>query len=36
MTAQMKAYLDRWCAFFDGEWRWHKHFYSRLKGKRIA
>ena len=21
MTAQMKAYLDRWCAFFDAEWK---------------
>jgi multimeric flavodoxin WrbA len=36
MTAQMKAYLDRWCAFFDGEWKWHKHYYPRMKGKRIG
>jgi multimeric flavodoxin WrbA len=36
MTAQMKAYLDRWCAFFDAEWRWHKHYYPRLKGKKIG
>ena len=36
MTAQMKAYLDRWCAFFDAEWRWHKQYYSKLKGKKIG
>jgi multimeric flavodoxin WrbA len=36
MTAQMKAYLDRWCAFFDAEWRWHKAYYPKMKGKRIA
>jgi multimeric flavodoxin WrbA len=36
MTAQMKAYLDRWCAFFDAEWKWHKHYYPRMKGKRIG
>lgn len=36
MTAQMKAYLDRWCAFFDAEWRWHKNYYPKLKGKRIG
>ena len=36
MTAQMKAYLDRWCAFFDAEWRWHKHYYPKLKGKKIG
>jgi multimeric flavodoxin WrbA len=36
MTSQMKAYLDRWCAFFDAEWRWHKAFYPRMKGTRIA
>ncbi len=36
MTAQMKAYLDRWCAFFDSEWRWHKHIYPKMKGKRIG
>jgi multimeric flavodoxin WrbA len=36
MTAQMKAYLDRWCAFFDAEWRWHKQYYPRMKGKRIG
>jgi multimeric flavodoxin WrbA len=36
MTAQMKAYLDRWCAFFDAEWRWHKAYRSRMKGKRIG
>ena len=36
MTAQMKAYLDRWCAFFDAEWKWHKVYYSKMKGKRIG
>ncbi len=36
MTSQMKAYLDRWCAFFDAEWRWHKHYYPKMKGKRIG
>jgi multimeric flavodoxin WrbA len=36
MTAQMKAYLDRWCAFFDAEWKWHKHYYPKLKGKKIG
>jgi hypothetical protein len=36
MTAQMKAYLDRWCAFFDGEWKWHKQYYPKMKGKRIG
>ncbi len=36
MTSQMKAYLDRWCAFFDAEWRWHKFYYQSMKGKRIG
>lgn len=36
MTAQMKAYLDRWCAFFDAEWNWHKKYYPKMKGKRIG
>jgi multimeric flavodoxin WrbA len=36
MTAQMKAYLDRWCAFYDAEWRLHKAYYSKMKGKRIG
>jgi len=36
MTAQMKAYLDRWCALFDAEWRWHKAYWPRMKGKRIG
>jgi multimeric flavodoxin WrbA len=36
MTAQMKAYLDRWCAFFDAEWKWHKHYYPKMKGKKIG
>jgi multimeric flavodoxin WrbA len=36
MTAQMKAYLDRWCAFFDGGWRLHKAYYPKIKGKKIG
>lgn len=36
MTAQMKAYLDRWCAFFDSEWRWHKAYRQQMKGKGIG
>jgi multimeric flavodoxin WrbA len=36
MTSQMKAYLDRWCSFFDAEWRWHKHLYPRMKNKGIG
>ncbi len=36
MTAQMKAYLDRWCAFFDDQWRWQKAYRPKMKGKRIG
>lgn len=36
MTAQMKAYLDRWTAFFDAEWRWQKQYYPKMKGKRVG
>jgi multimeric flavodoxin WrbA len=36
MTAQMKAYLDRWCAFFDAGWQWHKAYRPKMKGKRIG
>ena len=36
MTSQMKAYLDRWCAFFDEQWRWQKNYYPQMKGKRIG
>ena len=36
MTGQMKTYLDRWCAFFDAQWRWQKNYYSKMKGKRIG
>lgn len=36
MTAHMKSYLDRWCAFFDGEWNWHKAYHPRMKGKKIG
>lgn len=36
MTAQMKAYLDRWCAFFDADWNWHKAYSTKMKGKGIG
>ena len=36
MTSQMKAYLDRWCAFFDAEWRVHKAYRPRMKVKKIG
>jgi multimeric flavodoxin WrbA len=36
MTSQMKAYLDRWCAFFDGNWSFHKTYAPRMQGKRIG
>ncbi len=36
MTAQMKAYLDRWYAFFDGDWKWHKAYFPKMKVKRIG
>jgi len=36
MTAQMKAYLDRWCALFDGDWNWHKAYFPKMKGKRLG
>ncbi len=36
MTSQMKAYLDRWCAFFDANWRWHKAYFPKMKGKKIG
>jgi len=36
MTAQMKAYLDRWCAFFDAGWRLHKAYRPKMKGKKIG
>jgi len=36
MASQMKTYLDRWCAFFDVNWRWHKVHYPKMKGKRIG
>jgi len=36
MSSQMKAYLDRWCVFFDAEWKWHKAYYPKMRGKRIA
>jgi uncharacterized protein YbbC (DUF1343 family) len=32
----MKAYLDRWCAFFDAEWTLHKAYRPKMKGKRIG
>jgi multimeric flavodoxin WrbA len=36
MTSHMKAYLDRWCAFFDAEWRLHQAYQPRMQGKRIG
>jgi len=36
MTSQMKAYLDRWCAFFDGNWTWHKAYAPKMMGKKIG
>jgi multimeric flavodoxin WrbA len=36
MTSQMKAYLDRWCAFFDGQWALHKAYSPKMKKKRIG
>jgi len=36
MTSQMKAYLDRWCAFFDGNWAWHEAYKPKMKGKKIG
>jgi len=36
MTAQMKAYLDRWCAFFNGEWQLHEAYRARMEGKKIG
>ena len=36
MTSQMKAYLDRWCAFFDENWELHKVYVSEMKRKKIG
>jgi len=36
MTSQMKAYLDRWCVFFDGQWVLHKAYAPIMKRKRIG
>jgi len=36
MTAQMKAYLDRWCAFFDANWQWQSAYAAKMKGKKIG
>ena len=36
MTSQMKAYLDRWCVFFDDNWRWQKAYYPKMRDKRIG
>jgi multimeric flavodoxin WrbA len=36
MTSQMKAYLDRWCAFFDAQWRWHKAYLPKMKNTKIG
>ena len=36
MTSQMKAYLDRWCVFFDEQWQLHKAYAPKMKRKRIG
>ncbi|MFQ6126656.1 MAG: flavodoxin family protein [Candidatus Heimdallarchaeota archaeon] len=36
MTAQMKAYLDRWCALYDEKWKFHSHYLPRMRGKNMA
>jgi len=36
LTSQMKAYLDRWTAFFDASWKWHKDYLKEMKGKKIG
>lgn len=36
MTSQMKAYLDRWCVFFDADWNWQKVYYPKMRDKRIS
>ena len=36
MTSQMKAYLDRWCVFFDGQWRLHDAYTPKMKVKKIG
>ena len=36
MSAQMKAYLDRWTALFDGDWDPHEKYVPKLKGKKIV
>ena len=36
MTSQMKAYLDRWCAFFDEQWGMQKAYRPKFKEKKIA
>ncbi len=36
MTSHMKAYLDRWCVFFDENWELHKFYVPQLKGKKIG
>jgi multimeric flavodoxin WrbA len=36
MTGQMKTYLDRWCVFFDAEWKWQKIYYPQMRAKRIG
>lgn len=36
MTAQMKAYLDRWCVFFNADWNWQKAYHTKMQSKRIG
>jgi multimeric flavodoxin WrbA len=36
MTSQMKAYLDRWCAFFNEQWEVHQAYRPQMQGKGIG
>jgi multimeric flavodoxin WrbA len=36
MTAQMKAYLDRWCAFFNEQWEVPRAYQPQMRGKGIG
>ena len=36
MTAYMKAYLDRWCAFFDEGWHVHQAYQPQMQGKGLG
>lgn len=36
MTSQMKAYVDRWCAFFNESWEVHQAYQPQMQGKAIG